>query len=686
MADILIDEFLGMVPRNPIWALGNNQAQWVQNARFPSGALDVLSDKTLVASPGISGAIQSLFKFVSNGVDYWMAFANDVDVVKSIVGNDTSQRIYYTGDGEPRVTNFSLATGGTPYPNAFFVLGVYPPATAPGLSGSGGVSATVVSRSACYTFVTPWGEESQPSPASAVVSMKTDDTINITGMDVAPLNTFTITGASWAGGIATVNMASTFGMRVGEYVNVAGMNPSGYNATKAVLTAVTGTTVSYACAANPGAFVAGGTMTRVAPHNTTGMFKRLYVTITSASGTYFYLAKDNIPVANTTTSVAGTFTPGSAILTTDWEMPPTDMIGLCEHPNGFNVGFRANEICFSEPGYPYAWPSKYRKGVAHPVVAVKAFGNSIFIGTSGKPYAMTGSDPASISREAIDQPWPCMSKRSMVKMPYGVQYAAPQGLVRFGPEGATLITDATYRQEDWKLLNPSTFYGAHYGQRYVASYLVNGVYTMLVIDPSDNNQVKTVGLSSPVLYGDETNGKLYLGVSGGVYEFDASSGLKLNYDWWSKEFVFPKPINLAACKIDVDFSMTAAEVAAAQASRNAVIAANAARTVASTTPGTTPSFVGNRTASARGRVNGFAVNKRAVNASGLAIVPPANWNTLTFILYVNGQPKFTKNVTSGKAFRLLGGYKADRFSVRLQGNMTVKRIIAGQSMDSLRTA
>jgi len=75
-----------------------------------------------------------------------------------------------------------------------------------------------------------------------------------------------ITGASWSGGTATVNMnpaTLTPPYAVGQTVTISGVNPSGYDGT-VVITARTfnGTTnsISYALVSNPGAYVSGGTI------------------------------------------------------------------------------------------------------------------------------------------------------------------------------------------------------------------------------------------------------------------------------------------------------------------------------------------------------------------------------------------------------------------------------------------
>jgi hypothetical protein len=65
-----------------------------------------------------------------------------------------------------------------------------------------------------------------------------------------------ITNATWAAGVATLTVSASANLwEVGEKITVSGMNPSGYNVTLATVTAKTSTTVSYALASNPGAFV-----------------------------------------------------------------------------------------------------------------------------------------------------------------------------------------------------------------------------------------------------------------------------------------------------------------------------------------------------------------------------------------------------------------------------------------------
>ncbi len=77
---------------------------------------------------------------------------------------------------------------------------------------------------------------------------------------VAAYTAQTLTAASWASGVATVTMAAVpTGIVVGDQITIAGMTPTGYNGSFAV-TAVTGTTISYALATNPGTETVLGTL------------------------------------------------------------------------------------------------------------------------------------------------------------------------------------------------------------------------------------------------------------------------------------------------------------------------------------------------------------------------------------------------------------------------------------------
>lgn len=667
-----ITGFSGVAPRRGARFLEPNQAQIAVNCRLTSGYIVPLKQPKLVIAPGVA-AVKTIFRMTDGISDFWLAWDRDVDAAKGPIAGDITFRTYYTGDGEPRVTNIQLASAGSPFPNSSFVLGVYPPVTPASLTHAGG-AGPAVSRSFVYTFVTLFGEESQPSAPSTIVVGKTDGTWTIgatTGMDVAPLNSFGVTGASWAAGVATVLIPATFGLRVGEEVKVSAVNPAGYNGTRLKITAINpGVSISYAVAVNPGAYVGGGAVDRSAPHNTAGMTKRLYWLESLADGPHFRLVKE-IPVATTNTTVAGNTISTAELATTLWVQPPTDMQGIQFMPNGIAVGFHGNELLFSPPYIPYAYPLAYRLTTDYDIIGLGVVGSMAVVITKGNPYAVNGIDPSSMTMEKIDQPWPGLTKRSIVNMGFGVAYAAPQGLALIGPSGSNLVTRDLYTQEEWKLIKPETISAAQYAGRYVGSFQsAAGQRQVFIIDKSEFATEVMVNANVTAFYGDPTTGKLYAVIDDQIQEWDADPGLRMISDWLSKEILYPAPVNLGAAKVDADFSMTAEEIAAAQVAFNAVVAANAALIAAGT---------------AGGELGDDELDDFELNGDGMALVPSVNWDSLTYQLYIDGGLKFSKTLTDSEAFRLPAGYKSDTAAHRVSGNVIVKAIVYAETMKGLST-
>ncbi|HEV7930615.1 MAG TPA: hypothetical protein VGP12_10855, partial [Nitrosospira sp.] len=195
MSAFRISGFSGLVPRLAKQLLAPNQAQVATNCDLTSGDLRPRNGPKAVFAPVINNDIVSMFRMEKDGNEKWLAWDRDVDVARSPVAGNTSRRFYYTGDGEPRVSDYGAATEGTgPYPSGCFVLGVTPPLAAPAVSASGGAGA-MVTRAYVYTFVTPWGEESKPSPA-ATATGKSDAAWALANLDMSPPNSGIVTEAT----------------------------------------------------------------------------------------------------------------------------------------------------------------------------------------------------------------------------------------------------------------------------------------------------------------------------------------------------------------------------------------------------------------------------------------------------------------------------------------------------------
>lgn len=732
MVAFRVNGFGGTVPRLSKRLLADNQAQVAINCNLVSGELRSLNGNALANTPGISGIIKSIFRIN----DKFVAWNKDVNACRGPIAGDTSYRTYFTGAGEPRVTNYALATSASPYPTAFYVLGVFQPTTAASPSHAGGAGAAV-SRAFQYTFVTPWGEESAPSPASAVIVGKVDGTWTVAGMDAAPLNSYVVTGTAWSGGYLTFTCTSTFGLRANEYVIHTDFAPASLNGEQKVYDVPSSTTYRVAMAANPTVTDGVGTSTRVAPHNTTSMTKRIYWT---DNGVY-WLVKENIAVATTSDTVAGSTANGAQMTCTSYHMPPADMIGLIALPNGMMAGFSGNEMCLSEPWHPHAWPVGYRQTTDYPIVAIGSISTTVVIGTTGTPYTMSGSSPDAMSMDRIDNIWPCLSKRGMVSGDGGVMYPTVGGLAFIGAGGANLMTKPLYTQAEWLPLVPSGFIAALHDSKYYAYYEVDATTTGMLILDGPNGILSQANDAITAAWNDPETGKLYVAVGVEILEWEGDAGVRKLYDWMSKEFLTLPPINLAAVKIDADFTMSEADQIAAQAAYDAVALSNQVRigtaaisrtgsthttdiitglattadlyvsmnasgtgiqassriasidsasqitlTLAATATGTpTLSFTG-EPALLYGSAGSSAVGSYEIGGDALENLPPLTFDQLQYSLYVGGVLKFTKQVLDSKAFTLPAGYKSDTMAHRLAGNVKVYAVVAAESMLGLKGA
>lgn len=681
MKPIRLQAFQGAVPRRTRRQIGDIQAQSVSNFRLTSGRLDPLyAPKSLLATVP-AGDLKSIYRlYDSAGTSYWMAWLNDVDLVRGPVAGDTSFRFYFSSSAfEPRVSNLAMATAAAaPYPNTWFVLGVFAPTTKPTATPTGG-SGTLETRTYCYTFVTPWGEESAPSPAATLVSGYPSATWSLTCPDVAPANTYAVSAVSWSGGVLTFTAGSTFGLRAGEYVTLSGLAPASLNVSMKVLAVTDATHFTVSLAANPGTITDGvGTATRDAPHNTAGMTKRLYRSVTTATDTQFYFTKE-VPVATTAITDDVGAAIGEPLPTTGWAMPPTDLQGMKMLPCGSIVGFRGNgnEICFSEPLSPYAWPASYRITTDYPLVGLGVFGTSFVACTTGTPYLVTGTAPEVMSSTKVDQQWPCLAKRSIVEMGYGITWATAFGLAHIGLDGTDLITEAFYTEREWRAINPASLISAYYSGRYYGAYQVDSqTYGILILDGKNAEAVVTFAELKPsAMWTDPATGRMYLAMDGDIKEWDADVSSRLSGQWWSKEFVAATPFNMGAARVEGGFFGTAAEEAAYAALVDTQHSANAA-------------VIGDLSYGA-GSVDGSGCNAYGFNDSEVvpdSLVGDGALRAITFELYADGELKFSKSVSSDTTFRLPAGVKYDNFSVRVLGNVPIDAVVIGETATSLAEA
>ena len=277
--------------------------------------------------------------------------------------------------------------------------------------------------------------------------------------------------------------------------------------------------------------------------------KRIYRTATGTSGTNYYFV-DEIPVAQNmyTDAVVGS-NLGETLKSLTWAMPPEDLDGLIALPNGFLAGFTGRDIYFSEAYYLHAWPVEYSQSVDYPIVGLAQFGQNVVVLTTGSPYMLTGVDPSSMSLEKLEFEQACLSVKSISRLGPGVVYASPDGLAYIGPDGMRVLTEAFFTRKEWQSLNPSSIIGEQHDGRFYAFYDTGTVKAGFILDPKSNGTPFVfTNQYFDGLYNDLRNDAMYGVHQGTISKLEGGSSL-LGYNWRSKQFLLPKPINFVASQV-----------------------------------------------------------------------------------------------------------------------------------------
>lgn len=151
------------------------------------------SPSNVAAVPSSRLSIYRFGRAVASDANYWFSWTTVVHAVRGYNSEDATERTYYTGSGAPKWTDNTIALASTPYPTAYRQLGVPAPASALVATGNAdGASVTMETRFFVYTYVTNIGEESAPSPVSAGINVKIDDTAALASIASPPGGSYTI--------------------------------------------------------------------------------------------------------------------------------------------------------------------------------------------------------------------------------------------------------------------------------------------------------------------------------------------------------------------------------------------------------------------------------------------------------------------------------------------------------------
>jgi hypothetical protein len=585
MPTIRVEGFDGEIPRRASTMLEVNQATIARNVKLYSRELRNWRGPLLTIDPGRTGA-RSFYKLDNGTNEVWLTWeAYEVDVAPGPVADLAEARIYFTGDGNPKKTNYALASSGAgPYPTTAYDIGVPAPSTAPGVSAPAIVTATHYLTINEYVAVGDSG--ALTGDLVVTTARKTGNYDNLVsrnggnpwqlnprdrGPDLVPVDGDYNYGAFLSEQVSFTQTPNAIALRTFPTLAPVAQNTTISTAapdteTRAYLYTFVATfgTVKEESAPSPasnlvtgevGAAFTVSALEAAPPGNYNITHLRIYRSVTGATtDSYQFVAEQPIGTTSYADSLLVTHL-GEVLPSQGWTMPPNDLAGLVALPYGSLAGFSGNTVYWSEPFYPHAWPLDYAVSLPFKIVGLGVIGATLVVMTEAFPYMIYGSTPGALSVEQIPLQEPCVGRRSIVSDTDGVIYASPNGLVSLGPSSRGIMTAQLYKRDEWQALNPSSISAIVYDGKYIALF-DDTTRPALIVNREGDPALSFLDVNAHAFWVEPTTANLYKidADDERIYQVDADDATILEYTWHSKRFSLPKGMTFSAVQIDADFS------------------------------------------------------------------------------------------------------------------------------------
>lgn len=556
---ISLSQFKGEIPKLADNNLRDDYASEAVACRISNGNLAPYRNTEFAETPSKVGTKLSIYLWnaTHSSPGFWFHWLTDVDAVRGPVAGDVQATTYYTGDGVPKRTNSTIATSGgsTDYPTNSYTLGVPAPLTAPTVTAqtvTGNITGATQAKPVVITNAAHGRSTGDRLYIENVVGMTE---LNNTEFQIAVIdaNTYSLQSITDSSDIdGTGYTAYTSGGTWTQRYVETDLEKRSYAYTYVSVNQEEGAprVASLTVDVGPGQPVAITGMD-AAPFGSYNIStKRIYRTATIGGTTSYYLVAE-IPVGMTNfTDYVDAASIGEEIPSIDWDMPPSDLEGLMKLDNGVLAGWSKNQLCFSYPYQPHAWPTSYRKTLDFDIVGGASFGNTVVAITEENPTMVTGIEPRAMSDVGIEINQGCTSKRGVASVGgAGIVYPSPDGLIFVSMSGARNITEQTISRDDWQALDPTSFNACVHNGKYFCFYDNGTTQGMFVIEPNNpDNGVVFFDLYATACYVDHLNDIMYLQVGNDIVAWDQAT-TNLTYRWKSKEFDLDESVTMQAGRV-----------------------------------------------------------------------------------------------------------------------------------------
>lgn len=253
-------------------------------------------------------------------------------------------------------------------------------------------------------------------------------------------------------------------------------------------------------------------------------------------------------------------------LETDENCDPPCMDQVMSTQSGYAVGFKGNDLYFSERYEPHNWPTRYRTTLPDRIVALATTGDFVFVGTTGVPYRIMTSPSVPANQNAqvdltidplpYDEHYPCFGRFTMVSTNFGAMYSTERGLVALQPKGAAMLVSRSRVDEDWWYRDFAPNLAAWHDGKYFAVRAPSAKGFVFDIKDGAEGEVDigdlvTVDLPATAIHSGR-DGHLYYANATGVYQWNAGPDL-MTYEYGSKVFRMPGLVGMSAAKVVADY-------------------------------------------------------------------------------------------------------------------------------------
>ncbi len=648
---ILIDKFLGEAPIIANYLLPHYKAQEAVNTNIGRG--DLRSWHLPSKEKGLTQtSVKTIFRYIANSGVNWAVSENALSVARSPYASDPYERVYVAGETEPRVLANDLISSPFELSTDYYKLGIPAPAGGPTIPGGGGSNYAAW----YYTYYTRYDSATRPEegpPCSAgSINTYNNTSIVLSNFSCPPeqhaiggIRTYRTNSAESGAEFQKVKDTPLSEWDVGETYNVG--DAVIYRVTSALYRCINGGTTSAPDDAVNGV---GGS----------GAAHWEYLTIT-----------DDVAAADL----------GAVCPSEDWDPPPSGLDGFVGLANGSIAGFVGNQVWFSEPFRPHAWPAAYAKSLDQKVLGLGFFGTTVTPLTDGQNYVLFGNHPAQMQRRKLSGHFPLLNIRSIANTPYGVAFSTNAGLAMINQNGIHIFTinNTILAEEDWKKYGPESIHGCFHSDQYFGFYhSASGKRGFSInLKTGELNHISHYAQAVVEAYDD---GEMYLVMDdiipdgGGpdpplcIKKWEGDPYNLLEFLWFSKRYMLPAHINFstARVRVDQDFYNYVMEIMAAN---NYLSTSNEASFNAGSIGGSLNTENFNEM-----NFNGDVL----ISQSSISITP-----AVRFELWVDRVRVFEKHIYNDEIFRLPDGIRGSRLEIKLSGFIPVKQVAVANSVQEI---